>query len=98
MVRAPPSPKDNVHQMATRRSPVRVPEVTARRDGRSVNPLTTFVRSLGNDRAVANAQASLAVRRREDWLVLGLAHRLERQRLAAPRPAATTGPAARRIA
>ena len=43
-----------------------------------MNPLTTFVRSLGNDGAVANAQAMLEARVREDWLVQALAHRLER--------------------
>jgi hypothetical protein len=48
-----------------------------RRDGAPVNPLTTFVRSLGNDRALANARAVLDARRHEDWLVQGLARRLE---------------------
>ncbi len=43
-----------------------------------VNPLTTFVRSLGNDGARANAQAVLDDRVREDWLVEGLARRLDR--------------------
>jgi len=42
-----------------------------------VNPLTTFVRSLGNDGARANAQAVLEARVREDWLVQGLSRRLE---------------------
>jgi hypothetical protein len=42
-----------------------------------VNPLTTFVRSLGNDGALANARAVLEARQREDWLVQGLAHRLD---------------------
>jgi hypothetical protein len=42
-----------------------------------VNLLTTFVRSLGNDGALANAQAGLDARTREDWLVQGLARRLE---------------------
>lgn len=56
---------------------MRVPEVTGRCDGRSVNLLTTFVRSLGNHRALANARAAVEVRQREDWLVLGLTHRLE---------------------
>ena len=49
-----------------------------------MNPLTTFVRSLGNDRALANAQAVLDARRQEDWLVQGLAHRLESTRPAPP--------------
>ncbi len=44
-----------------------------------MNPLTTLVRSLGNDGALANAQAALESRAREDWLVQGLAGRLERQ-------------------
>ena len=63
--------------MATRCSPGRVTRVTPRRDGASVNPLTTLVRSLGNDGALANARAVLEAHRREDWLVQGLAHRLE---------------------
>jgi hypothetical protein len=42
-----------------------------------VNPLTTFVRSLGNDGALANAQAVLDATHHEDWLVQGLARRLE---------------------
>jgi hypothetical protein len=42
-----------------------------------VNPLTTFARSLGNDRALANARAVLDARRREDWIIQGLARRLE---------------------
>jgi hypothetical protein len=43
-----------------------------------VNPLTTLVRSLGNDGAVANARAVLDATAREDWLVQGLVHRLDR--------------------
>jgi len=42
-----------------------------------VNPLTTFVRSLGNDGAIANARTVLDAHRHEDWLVQGLAGRLE---------------------
>jgi hypothetical protein len=42
-----------------------------------VNPLTTFVSSLGNAGALANAQAALDARRDEDWLVRGLVNRLE---------------------
>jgi hypothetical protein len=42
-----------------------------------VNPLTTFVRSLGNDRALANARTVLDAQQTEDWLVQGLARRLE---------------------
>ena len=51
--------------------------VTSRRDGGRVNPLTTFVRSLGNDGALANARTVLDAHRHEDWLVQGLARRLE---------------------
>ena len=43
-----------------------------------MNPLTTFVRSLGKDGATANARAVLEARAREDWLVQGLTLRLER--------------------
>ena len=43
-----------------------------------MNPLTTFVRSLGHDGATANARAMLEARGREDWLVQGLTLRLER--------------------
>jgi hypothetical protein len=53
-----------------------------------VNPLTTFVRSLGNDGALANAQAVLDARVREDWLVQGLTLRLERRAASAAAPAA----------
>lgn len=60
-----------------------------------MNPLTTFVRSMGNDRALANARAALDVRRREDWLVLGLAHRLEQ---APARPAAAPPATTSRVA
>ena len=42
-----------------------------------MNPLTTLVRSLGNDGALANARAVLDADHREDWLVQGLARRLE---------------------
>ena len=42
-----------------------------------MNPLTTLVRSLGNDGALANAQAALDARRHEDWLIQGLARRLD---------------------
>jgi hypothetical protein len=53
-----------------------------------VNPLTTFVRSLGNDGARANAQEVLEDRAREDWLVEGLTRRLERSDPSAVAPAA----------
>jgi hypothetical protein len=58
-----------------------------------VNPLTTFVRSFGNDGAVANAQTVLDARRHEDWLVQGLARRLDSTGHTAPaadRTVATT--------
>ena len=58
-----------------------------------VNPLTTLVRSLGNDRAIANAGLALAVAAREDWLVQGLAQRLAQRDATRPqgaRSAATT--------
>ena len=42
-----------------------------------MNPLTSFVRSLGNDRAVANARAVLEARQREDRLIAALAARLD---------------------
>lgn len=40
--------------------------------------LTSLLRALGNERAVANANALLDIRRQEDWLVAGLARRLDR--------------------
>ena len=48
-----------------------------RREVDPVNLLTTFVRSLGNDGALRNARSVLDARRHEDWLVQGLARRLE---------------------
>ena len=56
-----------------------------------MNPLATFVRSLGNDRALANARAALEVQVREDWLVEGIARRLEH---AEPPLTATAAPPA----
>jgi hypothetical protein len=41
--------------------------------------LTSFIRSLGNDRAVSNARFSIEVHVREDWLVAGLVRRIEAQ-------------------
>jgi len=49
-----------------------------------VNPLTTFVRSLGNHGALTNARTVLDARRHEDWLVQRLTHRLESTGLDAP--------------
>jgi len=45
--------------------------------------LTALVRSLGNDRAVDNVRAALERRQREDWLIVGLASRLDQRALAA---------------
>jgi hypothetical protein len=42
-----------------------------------VNPLTTFVISLGNAGALANARAALDARCHEDWLVQALVNRIE---------------------
>lgn len=57
-----------------------------------MNPLTTFVRSLGNDGAVANARAVLEAGAQEDWLVQGLSRRLEhRPAPPAAAPAVGTG-------
>lgn len=39
--------------------------------------LSTFLRSLGNDGALTNVRTVLDAREREDWLVAGLALRLE---------------------
>ena len=78
MNRGPSRATDNVHLPATHCSRQRVVDVTRRRDSHRVNPLTTFVRSLGTERATANARAVLEARAREDWLVQGLTLRLER--------------------
>jgi len=53
-----------------------------------VNPITSFVRSLGNAGALANARRAVEARAREDWLVDGLARRLDSPALA--RDAAST--------
>lgn len=54
--------------------------------------ITSFLRSLGNHRAVANAQDSMDERAREDWLVAGLLHRVEiRDRAVAGAAAAAGG-------
>lgn len=39
--------------------------------------IPTFLRSLGNDGARTNARTALEAREHEDWLVAGLALRLE---------------------
>jgi hypothetical protein len=61
-----------------------------------VNPLTTFVRSLGNAGALANVRTVLDDRRREDWMVQGLARRLDGIGPDSPaaEPAAVASPAA----
>jgi hypothetical protein len=53
-----------------------------------VNLLTTFVRSLGNDRALANAGAAMEAAKREDWIIQGLSLRLDRLPGPATQPAA----------
>ncbi len=50
--------------------------------------ITSFVRWLGNDRAVTNAQRSLREREREDWLIAGLVHRVDARDRALAAPAA----------
>ncbi|MDQ3782519.1 MAG: hypothetical protein M3349_06230 [Actinomycetota bacterium] len=60
-----------------------------------MNPITTLVRSLGNDRALANARTALEDQAREDWIVQGLASRLpapEPAEAAHPEPAAIPAP------
>lgn len=41
--------------------------------------ISGLLRSLGNERAVANVQTTLDARRREEWLVASLALRVERR-------------------
>ncbi len=41
-----------------------------------MNPITTFVHLLGNERALANVRDVLDERASEDWLVQGLTSRL----------------------
>lgn len=40
--------------------------------------ISSFLRAIGNERAVANASTVLEARQREEWLVAGLARRLDR--------------------
>ena len=54
----------------------------------SVNLLTMLVRSLGNDQALDNARTMIEAKQREDWLVQGLANRLDRLPAAASAAAA----------
>ena len=77
--------------------PARVGRVIAGANVAPVNPLTTFVRSLGNDGALANARTVLDARRHEDWLVQGLARRLESIGPDVPRRGAAAASATRRL-
>jgi hypothetical protein len=61
---------------------------TGRRDSPTVLQLTTLLHRLGPAGAVANVRAVLDERQREDWLVEGLAQRLD------PAPAQPAAPAA----
>lgn len=63
--------------MATGRSRRRATPVTSRRDAPRVLRLTTLLRSLGPAGAVANVQAVLDERQRQDWVVDGLLRRIE---------------------
>lgn len=58
--------------------------------------ITQMLRSLGNAGAVANVQASLDQRRREEWLVTGLVSRLAAREalvaVGAVRSSTTAGP------
>jgi hypothetical protein len=67
----------NVHLLETRRSRDGVTDVTSQRDSHRVFQLTTFLRSLGHRGSLANVQAVIDDRAREEWLVEGLTHRLE---------------------
>jgi hypothetical protein len=49
----------------------------AGRDAPRMPSLTTFIRSLGNDGALTNARTVLDAREHEDWLIAGLALRLD---------------------
>jgi hypothetical protein len=73
-------------------------DVTPRRDSQAVNPLTTFVRSLGNAGALANVQTVLDARAQEDWLVQGLTRRLERTDASGAVGTAVDSAAARAVA
>jgi hypothetical protein len=59
-----------------------------------VSQLTTLLRSFGNDGAVTNVQTVLESRQREDWVVEGLARRLDPAAVATvPATAAAAVPA-----
>ncbi len=51
----------------------------AGRDAAPMPSLSTFLRSLGNDGALANARTALDARAHEDWLMAGLALRLDQR-------------------
>jgi len=70
--------------------------VITRRDGCLVHPLTTLVRSWGNQGALTNVRTVLDAQRREDWIIQGLARRLEATGPDSPaaEPAAASSPAA----
>lgn len=58
--------------------------------------ITTLLRSLGNEGALANVEAVLEERQRQDWLVAGFTRRIaahERDRAATEAPAAGAQPA-----
>lgn len=61
----------------------------ARRDASCMPSLSTFLRSLGNDGALSNARTALDAREHEDWLVAGLALRLDERADAPPVQPAT---------
>lgn len=62
----------------------------ARRDASSMPSLSTFLRSLGTDGALTNARTVLDSREQEDWLIAGLALRLEQRSDATPSAQPTT--------
>lgn len=64
------------------------------RDASSMPSLSTFLRSLGNDGALTNARLVLEAREHEDWLIAGLALRLEGWADTAPPVQPTTRQAA----
>jgi hypothetical protein len=61
-----------------RPSPCGEPVVTPGRDAHRVRTLRSIA-MLGTTGATANARRALEHRQREDWLVAGLAHRVERR-------------------
>jgi hypothetical protein len=55
--------------------------------------ITTLLRSLGNDGALANVEAVLEERQRQDWLVAGLTRRIAANDHARAAAAAAAQPA-----